>query len=321
MSGSSDDDNSLEIFDGADSASKMLGPYIPTERRMIIAQILEKMASAHREQKSNKVNLIMNWRLIRLNEKVKLLKNHNLGYEVLAKIIDRRRCSFYKIKEFSSVKREQFTSTNLVNQITLESTNKTDELKRSLEQYQLENESLRKQLEEARLMIAQNAIEMKKLLEEKSKIVTVTEQIMMPAEKQIIEVIKEVHHHDVEREEILKVMEVSRKSKVNVEEYTSQISQLQNQVQLLNQEKDDLMRQLAQKNSAASTDQIMEQQEMTESVTQVRRKAKAQAQAQAVESEMIDESTQTEMELTTMTRRIKKKVNRTKEEGEEQTDQ
>ena len=321
MSGSSDDDNSLEIFDGADSASKMLGPYIPTERRMIIAQILEKMASAHREQKSNKVNLIMNWRLIRLNEKVKLLKNHNLGYEVLAKIIDRRRCSFYKIKEFSSVKREQFTSTNLVNQITLESTNKTDELKRSLEQYQLENESLRKQLEEARLMIAQNAIEMKKLLEEKSKIVTVTEQIMMPAEKQIIEVIKEVHHHDVEREEILKVMEVSRKSKVNVEEYTSQISQLQNQVQLLNQEKDDLMRQLAQKNSAASTDQIMEQQEMTESVTQVRRKAKAQAQVQAVESEMIDESTQTEMELTTMTRRIKKKVNRTKEEGEEQTDQ
>ena len=321
MSGSSDDDNSLEIFDGADSASKMLGPYIPTERRMIIAQILEKMASAHREQKSNKVNLIMNWRLIRLNEKVKLLKNHNLGYEVLAKIIDRRRCSFYKIKEFSSVKREQFTSTNLVNQITLESTNKTDELKRSLEQYQLENESLRKQLEEARLMIARNAVEMKKLLEEKSKIVTVTEQIMMPAEKQIIEVIKEVHHHDVEREEILKVMEVSRKSKVNVEEYTSQISQLQNQVQLLNQEKDDLMRQLAQKNSAASTDQIMEQQEMTESVTQVRRKAKAQTQAQAVESEMIDESTQTEMELTTMTRRIKKKVNRTKEEGEEQTDQ
>lgn len=37
MSGSSDDDNSLEIFDGADSASKMLGPYIPTERRMVIA--------------------------------------------------------------------------------------------------------------------------------------------------------------------------------------------------------------------------------------------------------------------------------------------
>lgn len=319
MSGSSDDDNSLEIFDGADSASKMLGPYIPTERRMIIAQILEKMASAHREQKSNKVNLIMNWRLIRLNEKVKLLKDHNLGYEVLAKIIDRRRCSFYKIKEFSSVKREQFTSTNLVNQITFESTNKTDELKRSLEKYQLENESLIKQLEEARLMIAQNAIEMKKLLEEKSKIVTVTEQIMMPAEKQIIEVIKEVHHHDVEREEILKVMEVSRKSKVNVEEYTSQISQLQNQVQVLTQEKDDLMRQLAQKNSAASTDQIMEQQEMTETVTQVKRKAKAQAQA--VESEMIDESTQTEMELTTMTRRIKKKVNRTKEEGDEQTNQ
>lgn len=321
MSGSSDDDNSLEIFDGADSASKMLGPYIPTERRMIIAQILEKMASAHREQKSNKVNLIMNWRLIRLNEKVKLLKDHSLGYEVLSKIIDRRRCSFYKIKEFSSVKRERFTSTNLVNQITLESTNKTDELKRSLEKYQLENESLRKQLEEARLMIAQNAVEMKRLLEEKSKIVTVTEQIMMPAEKQIIEVIKEVHHHDVEREEILKVMEVSRKSKVNVEEYTSQISQLQNQVQVLTQEKDDLMRQLAQKNSAASTDQIMEQQEMTESVTQVRRKAKAQVQAQAVETEMIDESTQTEMELTTMTRRIKKKVNRTKEEGDEQTDQ
>lgn len=319
MSGSSDDDNSLEIFDGADSASKMLGPYIPTERRMIIAQILEKMASAHREQKSNKVNLIMNWRLIRLNEKVKLLKDHNLGYEVLAKIIDRRRCSFYKIKEFSSVKREQFTSTNLVNQITFESTNKTDELKRSLEKYQLENESLIKQLEEARLMIARNAVEMKKLLEEKSKIVTVTEQIMMPAEKQIIEVIKEVHHHDVEREEILKVMEVSRKSKVNVEEYTSQISQLQNQVQVLTQEKDDLMRQLAQKNSAASTDQIMEQQEMTETVTQVKRKAKAQAQA--VESEMIDESTQTEMELTTMTRRIKKKVNRTKEEGDEQTNQ
>ena len=168
----------------------------------------------------------MNWRLIRLNEKVKLLKDHNLGYEVLSKIIDRRRCSFYKIKEFSSVRKEQFTSTNLVNQITLESTNKNDELKRSLEKFQLENESLRKELDEARLIIARNTEELKRLQEEKNKVLTVTETVMMPSEKEIVEVVKEVHHHDVEREEVLKVMEVTRRAKVNVEEYTSQISQL-----------------------------------------------------------------------------------------------
>ena len=76
------------------------------------------------------------------------------------------------------------------------------------------------------------------------------------------------------------------------------------------------MRQLAEKNSEASTDQITESKELTEKVIHIRHKAKAQAQAE--EAEMVDESTQTEMELTTMTRRIKKKVNRIKEEGEQQ---
>lgn len=105
MSDGSDDDHSLEFLDATDATSKMLGPYIPTERRMVLTQIIQKMAGLMKEKKSTKINIIMNWRLARLNEKILKLRNNNLGYMLLSKLFDKRRNSFYRIAEFGSVRK------------------------------------------------------------------------------------------------------------------------------------------------------------------------------------------------------------------------
>lgn len=128
VSESSDDDNSLDFLDGADSPSKILGPYIPSERRMVLKQIIEKMASVMKEKKNTKVNLLMNWRLARLNEKMKQLKNNNLGMMILSKVFDKRRNSFYRIAQHASVRKVAPTTLASLSNISIESDGKDADL-------------------------------------------------------------------------------------------------------------------------------------------------------------------------------------------------
>jgi hypothetical protein len=132
MSEGSDDDQSLDFLDATDSTSKMLGPYIPAERRMVLKQIIEKMASVMKEKKNTKVNIIMNWRLARLNEKVKLLKTNNLGFMLLSKVFDKRKNSFYKIAEFGSVRKAGPTTIPSLSNISVDSNFKDGDLQKQL---------------------------------------------------------------------------------------------------------------------------------------------------------------------------------------------
>jgi hypothetical protein len=109
----------------------MLGPHIPAERRMVLSQIIEKMASVWKEKKSNKGAIIQRWRILRLSEKLKMLGNQNLAYMYLCKIFDKRRNAFYKIRETGSVRNEQKTM-QLTLQGATKSTKEFDEMKAKL---------------------------------------------------------------------------------------------------------------------------------------------------------------------------------------------
>ena len=111
MSDGSDDDQSLDFLDASDATSKMLGPYIPTERRMVLSQIIQKMAGLMKEKRNTKINIMMQWRLARLTQKISQLRSHNLGYMLLTKVFDKRRNSFYRIAEFGSVRKVSPVST------------------------------------------------------------------------------------------------------------------------------------------------------------------------------------------------------------------
>jgi hypothetical protein len=102
----SDDDHSLDFLSHNDASSKILGPQIPTERRMVLAQIIQKMAAVWKEKKNNKSSIIQRWRLIRLSERLKHLKETNQGYFKLNKIFDKRYNALFKILEAGRVKQQ-----------------------------------------------------------------------------------------------------------------------------------------------------------------------------------------------------------------------
>ncbi len=99
VSEESEDENSLDFLEPVDSASKILGPTIPTERRMVLGQIIQKMASVWKEKKNTKMQIFQNWRLARLNEKIVLMGRFNQGYGTLNKIFDKRFNAFFKLAE------------------------------------------------------------------------------------------------------------------------------------------------------------------------------------------------------------------------------
>src|SRR3990167_5607619 len=50
VSNESDDDHSLELLDATESPDKVFGPSIPSERRLVLTQTMQKMASVMREK-------------------------------------------------------------------------------------------------------------------------------------------------------------------------------------------------------------------------------------------------------------------------------
>jgi hypothetical protein len=99
----SDDDNSIEFL-GSVETEKVLGPHIPAEHRLIVAQALQKMGSLWNEKKQKKGSIIQDWRLKASNKKIGEMKNYSQALFSLHKIFQKRKNYFFKINESASAK-------------------------------------------------------------------------------------------------------------------------------------------------------------------------------------------------------------------------
>ena len=86
----SEDENSLEFMDAL-GHEKVIGPYVPTENRIIIAQTLQKMESLWNEKKQIKASALLEWRLKTAYQKLGQVKNHNDALFALHKLSERRK--------------------------------------------------------------------------------------------------------------------------------------------------------------------------------------------------------------------------------------
>ena len=87
-SGDSDGSNSLEFLE---VSSPNAGPQIPTEQRLLLSQILQKMAGLWREKKQAKCLLLEKWKNAAQKQKHQQNSCFTHGCVLLAKVVDRRK--------------------------------------------------------------------------------------------------------------------------------------------------------------------------------------------------------------------------------------
>jgi hypothetical protein len=105
LQASDDSDGDSIEFMGTVETEKVLGPHIPTEHRLIVAQALQKMGSLWNEKKQQKGSIIQDWRLKTASIKTGALKKYNQAFFNLHTIFQRRRNNFFKIAVVSSANR------------------------------------------------------------------------------------------------------------------------------------------------------------------------------------------------------------------------
>lgn len=97
-----DSEDSLGFLDSTDMNESLFGPKIPEEKKPSVTRIMEKMAYLWEQKQSNRSRLFERWRVIRLSEKIKLLKNNNRAYLILQKLCRKRLNHFFDIKQASN---------------------------------------------------------------------------------------------------------------------------------------------------------------------------------------------------------------------------
>ena len=93
-----DSNDSLGFLDTEMMNENVFGPNIPEDDKPTVTRVMEKMASLWEQKKNNRVRVIQHWRLMRMTEKIKLLKHHNQAYLKLLKLSRKPFSAFYKIR-------------------------------------------------------------------------------------------------------------------------------------------------------------------------------------------------------------------------------
>lgn len=93
--------DSLGFLDTDVMNESVFGPNIPDDKKPVVTKVMEKMASLWEQKKNNRVRVLQHWRIMRMTEKLKLLKSHNQAYLKLLKLSRKPYNAFFTILSHS----------------------------------------------------------------------------------------------------------------------------------------------------------------------------------------------------------------------------
>lgn len=160
-------DDSLNFLDSSDLGTKTLGPVIPENKRGLMSGVMERLGMIFERKQANRINMLQNWRISRLSQRIKMERNHSKANAIIISLFKKPAYEdtyYYYLMFFqrlrllaspSAVQKEAFkesvlsNSTDILDRSLIQESSLKEEMKSTLKmkaEIQAENQKLRADL-------------------------------------------------------------------------------------------------------------------------------------------------------------------------------
>lgn len=100
-------DDSLNFLDSSDLGTKTLGPVIPENKRGMMSGVMERLSNIFERKQANRINMLQNWRIVRLSERIKMERCHSKANAIIISLFKKPAYEdtlFYYLKFFQQLR-------------------------------------------------------------------------------------------------------------------------------------------------------------------------------------------------------------------------